>query len=117
MGQVWAMQLAWAAYIQAAFSRARSQRICRSAVDKDRAGDQSQDSQGARTHGAAVDPRPRRRGDRMKRRELLIVLGGGAMAAWPLVARAQQKAMPVIGILGGGSFGAFATFVAAFREG
>ena len=53
----------------------------------------------------------------MKRRELLIVLGGGAMAAWPFVARAQQKAMPVIGVLSGMSAASAAPFVAAFRQG
>jgi putative tryptophan/tyrosine transport system substrate-binding protein len=52
----------------------------------------------------------------MRRRELMLLLGGVA-AAWPLVARAQQKAIPLIGYLGGGSPGPYAPFVAAFRQG
>jgi len=49
------------------------------------------------------------------RRELLIALGGAA--AWPLAARAQQPAMPVIGYLHSGSAGPYAHLVAAFQQG
>ena len=49
----------------------------------------------------------------MRRREF-ITLVGGAAATWPLAARGQQAAMPVIGYLSGATFEMMHDYVAAF---
>jgi putative ABC transport system substrate-binding protein len=51
----------------------------------------------------------------IRRREFISLLGG--LAAWPIAARGQQPAVPVIGFLHGASSQGYVPLVAAFRQG
>src|SRR5262249_26233896 len=75
---------------------------------------QQQDREGAWHRSTADIACPRRRGDRVRRREFITLIGGAA--AWPLAARAQQP-IPVIGYLGLGTPESQANTVTGFRKG
>src|SRR6516225_5143795 len=64
-------------------------------------------------HGMA--PREGHMATHIRRRELIAL--GGATVAWPLVGRAQQPVMPIVGFLGTTTPDDFMDRVAAFREG
>src|SRR5262249_30104659 len=84
------------------------------AIEQARTRHQRANGTHARSHPAPAAPRPRRRGDRMKRRKFITLIGGAA--AWPLAARAQQQ-LPVIGILSSRSRATDALLIAVIRQG
>src|SRR5262249_58338452 len=75
------------------------------------------DGKGARRHNLRQFALTRRRGDRMIARREFITLLGGAAAAWPRAAHAQQTSMPVVGYFTLGAPEQSASYVAAFRKG
>ena len=52
----------------------------------------------------------------MRRREFITLLGGSAAAGWPLAARAQQRGLPVIGLLSSRSAATDAHLIAVIRQ-
>src|SRR5262249_13779645 len=82
-----------------------------------RVGDQFEDREGTRPRRTARPNGRCRRGNRMIRRREFITLLGGATIASPLVAHAQQAAMPVIGFLDTRSPDAMADRLRGFRQG
>src|SRR5262245_49857511 len=56
-----------------------------------------------------------RRGDRVKRRDFITLISGAVV--WPLAARAQQPAMPVIGYLSSRSSGEEVSLIPVFHSG
>src|SRR5262249_52015196 len=72
--------------------------------------------EGPRARHTGRRARSRRRGDRVRRRDFITLLGGAA-AAWPFAACAQPAAMPVVGFLHPASVHAAGDQLRAFHQG
>ena len=86
------------------------------AADQIRSRHQSDDRQSTRPHHPTEFACHRRRGDRMRRREFITLLGGMA-AAWPLFARAQPTTLPAVGFLNSASAQGYSSMATAFKQG
>src|SRR5262249_11164867 len=87
-----------------------------SAGHENRTDHQPKNGENARSHRSTLPARTRRRGNRMQRREFITLLGSTAVA-WPLAARAQQPAMPVVSLVSGRSPETSLRLAGAFRKG
>src|SRR5262249_2375423 len=96
-------------------ARRQGERIAGAVSRQVRVGHQPQGREGDRTRHSRDAHRPCRRADPMKRRDFITGLCGAA--AWPLIARAQQQSVPVVGYLYSGAPETSASWTAAFRQG
>src|SRR5262249_4899280 len=97
------------------FARHAAHRPARAAADQVRPDCQPQDSESTWAHDPGIVPSTRQRGDRVRRRSFITLLGSAA--AWPLAAQAQQAAMLVIGLLSGSTPVGRAHLLTAFLRG